>query len=114
MICSWCKTDSEESALHYEGPHTTWCPHFREEQCRGGFRQYLPPSIQSDWPFSPDRLTLTSDHCKCGAAIAHVTEDVWKLTACSSVLMGTAEGGPDAHNTRESTLKLWLWAADSQ
>jgi len=30
-ICPWCKTDSEEAAKLHEGPHATWCVHFREE-----------------------------------------------------------------------------------
>jgi hypothetical protein len=27
--CWWCHTDPEESALRHEGPHATWCPHYR-------------------------------------------------------------------------------------
>jgi hypothetical protein len=52
-ICEWCKTDSEESAKHHEGPHATWCVHFREEQ-RGGdaFRSQYMGEWTSDysWP----------------------------------------------------------------
>jgi hypothetical protein len=33
--CSWCGTSAIEAALRYEGPHATWCRHFRDEQ-RGG------------------------------------------------------------------------------
>lgn len=30
--CSWCNADPQEAAARHEGPHATWCPHFREEQ----------------------------------------------------------------------------------
>ena len=33
--CFWCNADPVESAKHHEGPHATWCFHFRESQ-RGG------------------------------------------------------------------------------
>lgn len=33
--CAWCNTDPDEAAARHEGPHATWCPHFRNEQ-RGG------------------------------------------------------------------------------
>jgi hypothetical protein len=36
--CEWCGTDSEEAAKRHEGPHATWCVHFRESQ-RGGKTQ---------------------------------------------------------------------------
>jgi hypothetical protein len=29
MKCPWCNTDPEEAAAHHEGPHLTWCVHFR-------------------------------------------------------------------------------------
>jgi hypothetical protein len=32
--CSWCNTDPDEAAARHEGPHLTWCPHFRNEQRR--------------------------------------------------------------------------------
>lgn len=35
MQCSWCGTNAEEAAKRHEGPHATWCVHFREDQ-RGG------------------------------------------------------------------------------
>lgn len=34
-ICAWCNTDAEAANRRHEGPHATWCPHFREDQ-RGG------------------------------------------------------------------------------
>lgn len=27
--CFWCNTDPEEAAARHEGPHATWCPHYR-------------------------------------------------------------------------------------
>jgi hypothetical protein len=27
--CSWCNTDPDEAAKRHEGPHATWCPHYR-------------------------------------------------------------------------------------
>lgn len=33
--CSWCNGTRYAAALRGEGPHATWCVHFREEQ-RGG------------------------------------------------------------------------------
>lgn len=33
--CQWCNSNRYEAALRFEGPHLTWCVHFREEQ-RGG------------------------------------------------------------------------------
>jgi hypothetical protein len=33
--CFWCNTLPSEAAAQHEGPHSTWCPHFREHQ-RGG------------------------------------------------------------------------------
>lgn len=33
--CSWCNTDPADAAARHEGPHATWCLHFRTEQ-RGG------------------------------------------------------------------------------
>lgn len=54
------------------------------------------------WPYDATMLTLTSRHCKCGAAIGSV--NILKpdgtrvtLTACSLVLTGNAEGGREAH-----------------
>jgi len=34
--CFWCGTNPAEAAQRHEGPHATWCVHFREEQ-RGNF-----------------------------------------------------------------------------
>lgn len=33
--CKWCGTERYAAAVRHEGPHATWCMHFREEQ-RGG------------------------------------------------------------------------------
>jgi len=33
--CFWCGTNRLEAAKRFEGPHATWCVHFRESQ-RGG------------------------------------------------------------------------------
>jgi hypothetical protein len=33
--CPWCNKEADEAAAQHEGPHATWCVHFREEQ-RGG------------------------------------------------------------------------------
>jgi hypothetical protein len=41
MRCFWCNVDPEEAALRFEGPHLTWCPHFR-------FNPYPP-----EWPTAP-------------------------------------------------------------
>lgn len=27
--CFWCCVDAEAAALRHEGPHSTWCPHYR-------------------------------------------------------------------------------------
>ena len=27
--CFWCNADPDEAAARHEGPHATWCPHFR-------------------------------------------------------------------------------------
>lgn len=27
--CSWCNTDPVEAAARFEGPHATWCVHYR-------------------------------------------------------------------------------------
>lgn len=27
--CRWCGTDSIKAAKRHEGPHATWCPHYR-------------------------------------------------------------------------------------
>ena len=34
--CCWCNTQVEEAAQHHEGPHATWCPHYRPPTCYGG------------------------------------------------------------------------------
>lgn len=34
--CDWCGVEPLEAAERNEGPHLTWCVHFREEQ-RGGY-----------------------------------------------------------------------------
>lgn len=47
-LCFWCGSDPVEKALKHEGPHLTWCPHFREEQ-RGGDQKirdaYVPEQL---------------------------------------------------------------------
>jgi hypothetical protein len=30
--CPWCKTDPAEAKARHEGPHATWCVHFRVGQ----------------------------------------------------------------------------------
>lgn len=35
LPCDWCKTDPTEARQRHEGPHATWCVHFRESQRRG-------------------------------------------------------------------------------
>jgi hypothetical protein len=30
--CNWCNVDEIKAALRYEGPHLTWCPHYRRSQ----------------------------------------------------------------------------------
>jgi hypothetical protein len=49
------------------------------------------------WPFRSDQLTLTTERCSCGAFRAALTIGEWTLTACRAMLMGEAEGGPEAH-----------------
>lgn len=29
MRCFWCNTNPEEAAARHEGPHATWCPHYK-------------------------------------------------------------------------------------
>lgn len=38
--CSWCNTDPVEAAARHEGPHATWCVHYR--------RPALPPGVYRD------------------------------------------------------------------
>lgn len=38
-VCSWCGANAEEAAARHEGPHSTWCVHFRESQ-RGGLKDF--------------------------------------------------------------------------
>ena len=58
MRCSWCGTDADEAAKRHEGPHATWCVHFRESQ-RGG-----PTVTEPDRPYcKPDQSCC--DFC-CG------------------------------------------------
>lgn len=28
--CFWCNASPEEAAKQHEGPHATWCPHYRK------------------------------------------------------------------------------------
>jgi hypothetical protein len=49
--CPWCQTDAAEAAKRHEGPHATWCVHFREEQ-RGGasIKESAPqPAVPEGW-----------------------------------------------------------------
>ena len=57
-VCSWCGSDSEESAKRFEGPHATWCVHFRESQRGGGL------------PRKEDLLGLLRECAKCSCGFA--------------------------------------------
>lgn len=35
VVCPWCGGGNRIGAARHEGPHSTWCVHFRESQ-RGG------------------------------------------------------------------------------
>jgi hypothetical protein len=35
--CPWCDTDPNEAAKRHEGPHATWCVHYRK------------PTREPDW-----------------------------------------------------------------
>jgi len=63
-VCSWCGSDSEESAKRFEGPHATWCVHFRESQ-RGG-----PKAARSEPPHKEDLLGLLRECAKCSCGFA--------------------------------------------
>jgi hypothetical protein len=36
MRCTWCNTDSDEAAARHEGPHATWCVHYRNPKLQEG------------------------------------------------------------------------------
>jgi hypothetical protein len=40
--CPWCNVVASEAAVRHEGPHATWCVHFRESQ-RGGQEEAAEP-----------------------------------------------------------------------
>lgn len=40
--CPWCGNNAEEAAARHEGPHATWCVHYRHDQ-RGGIKKEPPP-----------------------------------------------------------------------
>lgn len=50
--CFWCDKDPDEAAARHEGPHATWCVHFRENQ-RGGRSADRLPSFIDYTPFPP-------------------------------------------------------------
>lgn len=39
--CFWCNTDPDEAAARHEGPHATWCLHYRRSQS-------CPPVVLSE------------------------------------------------------------------
>ena len=47
--CEWCGADAEEAAKRHEGPHATWCVHFRRgkspSQVERDFRKMLGPDL---------------------------------------------------------------------
>lgn len=36
VVCPWCGANAVVNASRHEGPHSTWCVHFRESQRGGG------------------------------------------------------------------------------
>ncbi len=46
MVCTWCKTDAEQALQRGEGPHATWCVHYR-----------------SDWWRRPEPFCAKTDGC---------------------------------------------------
>lgn len=44
-VCSWCGTDRYDAAKRHEGPHATWCVHFRESQRGGSDEDRSPQSL---------------------------------------------------------------------
>ena len=66
--CWWCNPNGNPIAPH-EGPHATWCPHFREEQ-RGGLKplQTSCPSCQN----KAVRVEEYGEECSAGMLIGHV------------------------------------------
>ena len=55
--CQWCKSDAVERAQHHEGPHATWCIHFREQ--RGGHTTTLPWKFAKTYRDAPHEYILT-------------------------------------------------------
>lgn len=53
MACSWCNTDPVEAAARHEGPHATWCPHYKREERTGMrieiVREYKPKPEPKQW-----------------------------------------------------------------
>ena len=44
--CFWCNPESMPQSK-YEGPHATWCPHFREEQRAEISKKLNPEATES-------------------------------------------------------------------
>lgn len=51
--CPWCNTDPVEAASQHEGPHATWCPHYRRPE------RPSPPSAKNEKPI----------HVRCGGEV---------------------------------------------
>lgn len=97
-ICSWCGTDAEESAKRHEGPHSTWCVHFRESQ-RGG--------IAIDYGRGPDRTVEAAFRKNADGSIT-----VTAMHSYTQTINGELETkkprhsrGNDAAKSREASTK---------
>lgn len=47
-VCLWCNCDPAIAAATGEGPHATWCPHFRNEQ-RGNYGRGPGELVLAEW-----------------------------------------------------------------
>jgi hypothetical protein len=75
------------SALHSE---------FEDDQNVDGVRAL------DSWPFRQEQLTIAAElRCICGEPFASVTDGAITVFACSAMLMGKAEDGPEAHSTQQ-------------
>ena len=63
----------------------------RQERLRAAFEK------MEGWPYRTKDLSFLDDRCSCGSPRASVTIRGWKITACSAMLLGEAEGGPLLH-----------------
>lgn len=73
-VCLWCNTDADQAAARHEGPHATWCVHFRMSQ-RGGISQ--PSAVLRTFVCQGCGRTLVVLHdnsVRCGCGVTNVAE----------------------------------------